>query len=122
MTNYEIREEVAKLCGYSWEDYSRVTRPDGKRICRGYELFNSLLPNYPEDLNAASEMEATISDEDWPEYERHLRAVTLRDGIEGQGLYRRLIRAKATQRCEAFLHLKGKWIDQPTEPKGDQPK
>lgn len=138
MTNDEIRIAVGELCcphprveyfvgppdGKSgclfdeskrrcaeWLAEQKVKFPDG--IQKDYAVHShKIYPNYVEDLNAASEMEATISDEDWPEYERYLRALTLHEGVEGEGLCKRMIRATARQRCVSLIRLKGKWVEE----------
>ncbi len=72
-----------------------------------------VIPDYLNDLNAIHEAEPTIltSRLMLAEWERHIRAITLRDAAEGSGLYERIIRATAAQRCEAFLRTIGQWDD-----------
>lgn len=73
------------------------------------------LPNFLHDLNASFQFEEYLfkaGNSFWEDYERHLRAITLRDGRVGGDLPKRLIRATATQRCEAFLKSIGKWVDE----------
>lgn len=63
----------------------------------------------PEDLNDVHRMEMNLPRELIPEWERHVRQITLRDAEEGTGLYERIIRATAQQRVEALLRTIGKW-------------
>lgn len=109
MTERDIRLTIAKALGWSaiWEaDASEYNDFDLGGIKDGHA---GVAPDYPNDLNACHEFEETVGGEDWNQYERHLRAITLRDSQEGTGLDRRLILAAARQRCEAFLRMKGLW-------------
>ena len=60
------------------------------------------VPNYPEDLNACAEFEATLTDEEWKDYGVPLGS---RD-ISWEGA-KKLLSATARQRCIAYLKVKG---------------
>lgn len=62
------------------------------------------IPNYPADLNACAEFEKTLSDREWEKYVALLSQGITRTWWEGA---RAVCRAKAEQRCEAFLRTKG---------------
>jgi hypothetical protein len=60
------------------------------------------LPNYFADLNACREMEETIKDP----LEKSRWFIWMQRNTDVAG-----IQATAPQRCEAFLRLKGKWVE-----------
>ena len=61
-----------------------------------------VIPNYPEDLNACAEFEATLSDDELEQYREHI-SVALNDVCRmGYGFT-----AKAIVRCLAYLAVKG---------------
>lgn len=61
------------------------------------------LPNYPKDLNACAEFEATMdpNGNEYTRFDNHLHKIC--------GSVRKCIHATAAQRCEAFLRTKGLW-------------
>ena len=60
------------------------------------EPYHTGLPNYPEDLNACAEFEATLTDDKWDMYCENLG-----------GSLRACASATARQRCIAYLKTKG---------------
>ncbi len=111
MTNQEINERVAKLCG--WTNIAPCTckielRGKDPNGCSGHIL------NYAESLDACREFESGISgSEDVSLYEHYLGEITESDSLAIRrsfvGDRMKLIRATPLQRCEAFLRLKGQW-------------
>lgn len=68
------------------------------------------VPNFFADLNACREMEENLDDDpsqgvnsEWMRYRAFLISICVRDELD-------VIHASAPQRCEAFLRVKGKWI------------
>lgn len=89
--------------------------PDGDReifcsVCR-QKPYTAGFPDYLNDLNAMHEVEGIVITglAAMLEYERQVRAITLRDAAEGSGLYERIIRATAKQRAEAVLRTLNLW-------------
>jgi hypothetical protein len=119
MTPEKINQAIAKACGWALRDNDEVQMhfPGGYLPCRVKRWFKpgnfivpfESIPNYFADLNACREMEETldvnIDDPDSPRYaycHELYRIVP-----KGQQPFRAL----APQRCEAFLRLKGKWVE-----------
>lgn len=70
------------------------------------------IPNYPEDLNACAEMERTLTIEESRKYEEVLEVVVNEAFIRNESCFVfPAWHATALQRCEAFLKVKGLWID-----------
>lgn len=86
LTKEQIRIKVAELCGLH-------KCPCGNLFCAG----DRDTPNYPEDLNACAEMEATLS---YRLYDQNLREIS---GLSNDEIWR----ASALQRCLAFLRVHG---------------
>ena len=103
MTNQEINERVAKLCGW---------KP--RAFCAGYyrddfDGYALALPNYTESLDACREFLAQIDENDRAEFSS---IVTCMDRI-GMAcdweFYWAMITLTPLELCEAFLRLKGQW-------------
>lgn len=131
MTDEQIRIKVAEACGWVWyripntqrdariyrmlahpdiHEYegqaaSWLVRADGsERVCNTeYMWREGFIPNYPADLNAMHDAEATLTSGYWDRYAQWLRELTHSN--------RRFLIAHATarQRAEAFLRVKGLW-------------
>jgi len=116
MTTEEIRIAVAELCGWTVIDgvYPRdCGYPPGHPQHKQEE--RAPLPNYPADLNACAEFEKTLTDEEFDRY-----VIILWDKIAdteeaqkpGRNALSCFVRGStALQRCEAFLRVKGKWVE-----------
>jgi len=96
MTNQEINERVAKLCG--WER---------RKHCKGYyrndhEGYIFEPPNYAKSLDACREFEEAMNAR-----EKVVYADLLVD-LCGDDSYDPIF-APSAVRCEAFLRLKGQW-------------
>lgn len=111
MTTAEMRVALAEACGFT-----NISTACWRGHQDGYERR---VPDYPSDLNACHEAEGMLlkDAQTIATWEQHIRNITLRDGREGSGLYERIIRATAPQRCEALLRTLGKWQEPPTPAK-----
>ena len=130
MTDTEINIAIAELRGYKWVICNCGTRrilmhPSRINHCSVWtgdlkitpdEGFDFHLPRYTTSLDACAEFEAGLTDEEFRSYSEELCDLC---GI-GNPHYnpnlnyleiRPLIQASALQRCEAFLRLKGKWVE-----------
>lgn len=138
MTNDEIRIAVGKLAGamcrycggtgtrhrMSEEGYSRVRKvmienqldaPEAQPdlVCNGH----CEIPNYPEDLNACREFEGNLTWREAGPYVFWLEELTNIGHMGGNAVREplndcALITASALHRCQAFLRLKGKWVEE----------
>lgn len=118
MTNQEINERVAKLCGwvasvetiehnigYQWTE---------KRTCWSFPGRGRHLrpPNYAESLDACREFESKLTGDDRSLYMDYIYLIIIQSnnnaviGFENQWA---MWNATPLQRCEAFLRLKGQW-------------
>jgi len=94
LTDEEIRIKVAAACRFT-----NISAVCWRGHLDGYERR---VPNYPLDLNACAEFEATLTDEEWKDYGILLGS---RDtSWEGA---KKLLSAPARQRCLAYLKTKG---------------
>ena len=105
MTNKEINERIAKLCGW-------IPTTDGG-ICWDSD-GNAIItyPNYAESLDACRDFEELIKNS--TEYDIRDYIINLEDASKARGSgwdWRsfQLTTATPRQRCEAFLRLKGQW-------------
>lgn len=140
MTKDQIRIAVAELCGAEWRltprngnlhtpnkrrrflvfpklygldgtcDLETATGAEGL-MCMEYIWREGCIPNYPENLDACAEMEATldvgIDDNNSPRYEYSRIVYSICHP------FTQPFRASALIRCEAFLRLHGKWVEKP---------
>lgn len=106
MDEPEMNVAIAEACGWKIDPKSFAPwnwlDPDG-RISK-----LSFMPNYTRDLNAMHEAENVIMemDEGWVNYTNHL-------GMSSIAPDRRIVRATALQRAEAFLRTIGKFTPTP---------
>lgn len=127
MTNDEIKASIAELLGYEYRMTGTDPTEDGLCWHNAEGKFPVEIPNWPQDLNACHDFEGDLTWRESGPYVFWLEEIT-NIGHMGGNARREplndciLITASALHRCQAFLRLKGKWIDQPAEPKGDQPK
>jgi hypothetical protein len=89
------------------------THPDGER---------TILPNYPNCLNAMKEAEGVLTSEQYGRYWRDLWLVCENEFYTLESstptlVIRRIISATATQRSEAFLRTLNLWTDSSPAPK-----
>jgi hypothetical protein len=98
MTAEQQRILIAEACG--WTNVGKVLgTPPG--WTNGAVLG---LPDFLNDLNACAEFEKTLSDREWEKYVALLSQGITRTWWEGA---REICRAKAEQRCLAYLKTKG---------------
>ena len=112
MTNQEINERVAKLCGWTAvEDKDsnlwHLSNTDGRIIgynwgCSEALAWRILTPRYTESLDACGEFESAMNAQEKVVYADYLVDLCGDDSYDP-------IFATALQRCEAFLRLKGQW-------------
>lgn len=99
MTPDEIRIAVAECLG--WEFPSNlILCSDGRWGFKQGRQESDKVPDYPNDLNACAEFEATLTSQERETYAFWLAHIC------DFGTY---IFATALQRCEAFLRTKDKW-------------
>jgi hypothetical protein len=112
MTDEEIRIKVAETMGWKPDPETKfwyALGPD--EILAGFkDGIVSPLPDYLNDLNACSEFEAMLTDDELWEYSKLL--MDYRQAANGFPLASRsevlkLQKATAAQRCIAFLKTKG---------------
>lgn len=96
MTNEQINERIAKLCGWEKTANNDWVKPAS--------FYRNIPPTYTESLDACREFERFSSIADWNSYFEQLRWVCERDMTEP-------MIALAIQRCEAFLRMKGQWVE-----------
>lgn len=97
MTTDKIRIAIAQELGWTervsgwWKDPDRNREDDGE-----------LPPNYPASLDACAEFEKTLTEEEYQQF-----------GLELLKLNhtQRVLSATTLQRCEAYLRVKGKWVE-----------
>lgn len=121
MTNKEMRIEIAKALGWkncrneeggnmpSGEPDDDFNRDVELHKTHGYCGFPTTphredLPNYPGDLNACREMEESLTDDEYLEFA--LELARIRNNVCSP-LACRCYSAKAPERCQAFLKVKG---------------
>lgn len=90
MTHGEMRIKIAEACGYDYGELngrSHWDTPTGERVWDNYYL-----PDYPNDLNACHEMEATLTREEQDKYANELYCLLPCDenhgpiGFEGEDI------------------------------------
>lgn len=117
MTTDPIRIAVAECLG--WTDMEGVQGHDPSGVY-------GEAPNYPASLDACAEMEASLpTTGESIDYVKELGRIFMRD-LNGKGTWEirciededavahaigYFVRATALQRCEAYLRVKGKWVD-----------
>ena len=107
MTNEAMRVKIARTLGWTHiGGFSPETvelsgcAPDANEL--------TIVPNFPEDLNACYEMEAFITTDMRSDYLKHLADITSKDApFNWRGFA--FVHATAPQRCEAFLRTMGLW-------------
>lgn len=109
MNNDEIRIAVAKLCGWTNIGHGFTGELIGLIKERGFFV----VPNYPLSLDACAEFEKGLKSSEHWSFRAELWRITEADPrqVNGEEHNRRYISATALQRCEAFLRMKGKWIE-----------
>lgn len=121
MTDNEIRIAIAEQCGWKQiadrgKGIDRKDRFHGTRD--GYDTRRRI-PDYTKDLNACAEFERTLEECDEVNGEDQLgymemlaEVVGAKWGANNQCDMWRITHATAPQRCEAFLRVKGLWMEQ----------
>ncbi len=116
MTNQEIHERVAKLCGWERKPFVygsmdedgtfEITSLEWYKDGEGFQCWER---KYTESLDACREFMSQIHGTDREEFviiARHLERVDTLYGFEEQWA---LITLTPLELCEAFLRLKGQW-------------
>jgi hypothetical protein len=114
MTPTEIRIAMAELEGCPWREVAGDTYEmivDGGKIARTTrESLASILPDYPNDLNAVHRVEEKIERHLLPRYMQELCMILVPSGHRKTGVISEyMLHATARQRCEAILRAVGKW-------------
>lgn len=122
LTDAEIRIKMAKACGLKfvraghikmpgsqevWPDHWQDTRGKRKRIDGSIVGIPVALPNYPADLNATHEMEATLEWREFAEYQSNLEKIVQSEWTHQSKFPCHREFATARQRSIAFLKTKG---------------
>ena len=107
MTPEQIRIAVAEACGYKVFSWG-IEHPDGTTQGRGYDRVESLIPDYPADLNAIHEAEMTLNQEEYSKFTDFLYDIECR-AVESEKRRWAWLSSPALARCEAFLRVKGLW-------------
>lgn len=114
MTPEAQRIAIAELCG--WKRYVHahgveLIDPSGQVVNNNYgEEWR--LPDYLNDLNAMHEAEKTLCEADQVEFVLRLGEIVRRGKPVGNGLHSwENIHATSAQRAEAFLRVKGRWVE-----------
>jgi hypothetical protein len=113
MSDDQIRIAIAEICALSWSHAD--------------ELAKTM--DYPNDLNACYEFEKVIKEQERLELYKCLARVVNEDTAGAEvdmfdvcsplEIRSIVMSASARQRCEAFLRLHGKWIEEKQEDKHD---
>lgn len=106
MTKEQINIAIAELCGWTNMDLDSPDDPEeiapfGKHPDGYYDKS----PNYAADLNAMHEAEKALT------YEEHCAYCDTLSVVRGGPAYQNAVRSTATERAEAFLRVKGKWVE-----------
>ena len=127
MTKEQIRIAVAEICGWHWSyckdnqkwawffKYSSYKSELSMRQSEKSE-FIYCLPNYSESLDACAEFEKDFNEAECRKYNEILCKIvipleSLFPPFPNKPAPQWLFHANSLQRCEAFLRLKGKWIE-----------
>ncbi len=111
MTNKEINERVAKLCGWKNVPVDRIFFHGSSEMWEspGKGEFHETFPNYTESLDACREFMSKIDEKERDEF---CMAVCQLERIHPFFEYEfwwAIINITPLERCEAFLRLKGQW-------------
>lgn len=103
----------AKPKGHSWEVWV-PPQSDKRSWRRMFQQENVFPPDYPNNLNACSEFERTLTYDEETRYVVHLFRIcgwniNHADDRLCVGNARKPVSATARQRCEAYLKTKGLW-------------
>ena len=138
MSDDQIRIAIAEICGWKIVEsklFKSLRSPsDGSCICCGKHLsdgevwevglcggedYRCVFPDYPNDLNAMHEAERLLGEKQVRSYAFTLAQVldtTPTVDLDDQFLN---IHSTARQRCEAFLRLHCRWIEEKQEANHD---
>lgn len=113
MTKQEINITMAKECGWTIDpELNYVIKPNTSlKTFRGYNDITEMFPDFCNDLNAMHEAENGLSDEEENKYDHELREILTRDYVLQKSNHVRLWKLQCIQRAEAYLRVKGKWVD-----------
>jgi hypothetical protein len=117
MTNQEINERVAKLCGWERKPFTYGTLDDNDQPIELQAIewhkdgcgFRPLLKNYAESLDACREFMSQIHGVDREEFVIIARYLERVESIYEYQEQFALITLTPLELCEAFLRLKGQW-------------
>ncbi len=128
MTKEEMRQAIAEKCGFTFHPKIAEENKSRSHDCQHREWTKPLNdgwcdcpPNYPEDLNACSQMEQVLVDDerrdvwDFTKYGEELLKIVLKTIAKEKqthggwcgacGNWKFLIKATPLQRCEAFCRV-----------------
>ena len=105
MTDTEIREAIARACGWEYSEIMYDGMPIGKVL---FSPDGDLeIPDYPNDLNDIHSVLCLMVSSEWMDFEKHLTDVLERKYSDAY--LRHFIVATPRELCEAFLRVKGLW-------------
>jgi hypothetical protein len=127
MTNEQINIAIAELtglavihdpagpkdCPEAWKTgFFTPKAAKQRRISWPSSGVIKVVPNYCNDLNAMSQAEEVLSEDQWIDYMLHLQGVLVRHPNRDKWtVCRELMHATARQRAEAFLRTLNLWKD-----------
>lgn len=120
LTPNQIRIAIAEALGYTYHG-----DPDLKLealLCWAapgdeyHPMRPAMLPNYPEDLNACAQFEATLTDDEGPIFRHWLAKNSDGRGAKYLTVEAAMCHASALDRCLAFLRVKRPEMFQPIKP------
>ena len=104
LTNEEIKALIRKSQG--WTELKEGPRQYGWKHGNKWHYLHDV-PNYPADLNATHEMEATLEWEQFADYQTKLEKVVQSEWTERSRFPCHREFATARHRCIAYLKTKG---------------
>lgn len=123
MTNNEINEAIAKLCGWREIPWNTLGNPREAREQKVFcptdkDRYCGWLPNFAGSLDAMRDAVQQFRFPEggtlWSLNQHHLRAIVIRDRAmhpSSVSLEWEVANATARQRAEAFLRVKGAWVE-----------
>lgn len=108
MTNQEINERVAKLCG--WVSIKPDDESNEQYWANTYQMaYSDKLPPYTQSLDACREFIDQIHGIDREDFIRIARELERQSSLYDFEHQWSLITMTPLELCEAFLRLKGQW-------------
>lgn len=116
MTNDQIRQRIAEICGWMDIKFEQPRGEDEEKWCgvftsQGIRLSHGELPNYPESLDACHEMEETLESDKERKTDYYCTEIPrVTKTCTDDWMFKQLppmVHATALQRCRAFLAVHG---------------